>query len=383
MKTYTQFNWVFLGSALSVILTVCSVNIVIDPYGILGISTISGLNKVKPIKSQNVRLFKAVDVSRIKPEMFFLGSSRTDYGMNPSHPALKNYQSVYNLAIPGANMYEVRRYFEHAIANHPNFKKAVINIDFFMFNDFKEDTPDFKESRLEKTRLTLSDAFNSIFSIDGLIASARTVKTNFENPTAVGPYYPNGQRDAEDTIEKVYQNRPFKEIFQITLKNNGFIRRANNQEKVYEISESYLKELQIIVDLCKKKGVDCQIFISPSHATHRESIRVSGVWPIFEQWHREIVKIAPVWSFSGYNSITTEPIRENMKNYIDPSHYRSEVGDLVLNRILKYNEDKVPDDFGVLLTPENIESYLEKVRSDREAWAKKHPDEVKLVEDLK
>jgi hypothetical protein len=383
MKSYTEFNLLFSLSALSVILTVCSVNIVVDPYGIFRFTIITGLNKFKPIQSQNVRLFKAVDVTRVKPKMVFLGSSRTDYGMNPSHPALENYQPVYNLAILGANIYEVRRYFEHALANNPDLKKAIINIDFFMFNDLKEDTPDFKESRLEKTGLTISDAFNSIFSIDALIASARTVKANVENPQAMGPYYLNGQRDAEDTIENIYGNQPNREIFRKTLKSNGFIDRANKGEKVYEISQSYLKELQIIVDLCKKKGVDCQIFISPSHATHRESIRVSGVWPLFEQWHREVVKIAPIWSFSGYNSITTEPISDNMKNYIDPSHYRSEVGDLVLNRILKYDEDKVPDDFGVLLTPENIESHLQQVRSDREAWAKKHPDEVKLVEDLK
>ncbi|MDY6802766.1 MAG: hypothetical protein SXA11_03035 [Cyanobacteriota bacterium] len=358
-------------------------NIAIDPYGILGIPAISRLNKVKPIKSQNVRLFKAVDVSRVKPEMVFLGSSRTDYGMNPSHPALQNYQPVYNLAILGANMYEVRRYFEHAIANQSNLKKAIINIDFFMFNDLKKETPDFKESRLEKTGLTVSDAFNSIFSIDGLIASARTVKTNIENPTAVGPYYPNGQRDAEDTIENIYGNQPTRDIFRKTLKSNGFIDRANRGEKVYEISQSYLKELQIIVDLCKKKGIDCQIFISPSHATHRESILVSGVWQLFEEWQREIVKITPVWSFSGYNSITTEPISDSMKNYIDPSHYRSEVGDLVINRLFGANEDRVPDDFGVLLTPENIEDRIKQVRSDREIWAKKHPDEVKLVEDLR
>lgn len=222
-----------------------------------------------------------------------------------------------------------------------------------------------------------------ISSIDGFIASVRTVKANIENPQAVVPYYANGQRDAEETRENVYKNLPFKEIFQKTLKSNGFMRRSNQGEKVYGISKSYLKELEIIVNLCKKRGIDCQIFISPSHATHRESLRVSGVWSLFEEWHREVVKIAPVWSFSGYNSITTEPISENLKNYIDPSHYRSEVGDLVLNRILEYNDEKVPDDFGVLLTPENIESHIEQVRSDREAWAKKHPDEVKLVEDLK
>ncbi len=203
MKNYTQFNLVSLGSALLVILTTCLVNVVIDPYGILRFPTITGLNKFKPIQSQNLRLFKAVDVTRVKPKMVFLGSSRTDYGMNPSHSSLQNYQPVYNLALHGANMYEVRRYFEHALANEPDLKKAIINIDFFMFNDLKEDTPDFKESRLEKTGLTISDAFNYIFSIDGFIASVRTVKANIENPQAVVPYYANGQRDAEETRENI------------------------------------------------------------------------------------------------------------------------------------------------------------------------------------
>ena len=255
--------------------------------------------------------------------------------------------------------------------------------NFFMFNSLNEDKPDFQEHRLEKTRLTLSDAFNSVFSIDGFISSAKTLQKNLENPIAVAPYYANGQRDAEETIESVYENRPVKEIFQITLKSNGFIRRANQGEQVYEISKSYLQELEIIVNLCKKEGIDCQIFISPSHATHRESILVSGVWTLFEEWHREIVKIAPVWSFSGYNSITTEPISDNMKNYIDPSHYRSEVGDLIINRLQKHQQEKVPNDFGILLTSDNVEFHLKKVRADREAWAVKNPEEVNLVKALR
>jgi hypothetical protein len=48
-----------------------------------------------------------------------------------------------------------------------------------------------------------------------------------------------------------------------------------------------------------------------------------------------------------------------------------------------YHEETVPSDFGVLITPNNIESHLAKIRSDREVWAKNHPDEVKLVEDIK
>lgn len=71
-----------------------------------------------------------------------------------------------------------------------------------------------------------------------------------------------------------------------------------------------------------------------------------------------------------------------MENYADSSHYAKPVGDLVLNRILGYQENKVPADFGILITPENIESHLAKIRADREEWVKNNPNELKLVQDL-
>ena len=98
---------------------------------------------------------------------------------------------------------------------------------------------------------------------------------------------------------------------------------------------------------------------------------------------RELVKIIAVWDFSGYNSINTEPINNDMKNYIDASHYRKEVGDLVLNRLLDYQTEKIPKDFGVMITSENIEFHLAKILAEREVWAKNNPDEVILVEDIK
>lgn len=134
---------------------------------------------------------------------------------------------------------------------------------------------------------------------------------------------------------------------------------------------------------CKQHDITLKVFISPSHATQWEAIRATGHWHTFEQWKREVAKITPVWDFSGYNSITTEPISNTMKNYGDNSHYTKEVGDLVLNRILSFKEETVSSDFGVLLTPETIESHLKQIRYDREVWARKHPDEVKLVEDIK
>ncbi|NET72339.1 MAG: hypothetical protein F6K62_15805, partial [Sphaerospermopsis sp. SIO1G2] len=102
----------------------------------------------------------------------------------------------------------------------------------------------------------------------------------------------------------------------------------------------------------------------------------------FENWKKKLVELTPVWDFSGYNSITTEKLQDVMENYADSSHYTKPVGDLVLNRILGYQADQVPTDFGVLLTPENIESHLAKIRADREKWVKNNQDELQLVQKL-
>ncbi len=151
----------------------------------------------------------------------------------------------------------------------------------------------------------------------------------------------------------------------------------------YQLSTEFLNDLKDIVETCQKINIDLKIFISPSHASQWESIRTVGLWSAFEDWKREIVKITPVWNFYGSNTITTEPITNNMKNYWDSSHYRKEVGDLVINRLFDYQNEIVPKDFGVLITESNIESHLQKIRDQQEFWGNNNPDVVQLVEKLK
>jgi hypothetical protein len=53
------------------------------------------------------------------------------------------------------------------------------------------------------------------------------------------------------------------------------------------------------------------------------------------------------------NSITT-----NNYYYHETSHYRLEVGALILARIFNDSSVKVPDNFGVLVTKGNIDQHL-------------------------
>ena len=136
------------------------------------------------------------------------------------------------------------------------------------------------------------------------------------------------------------------------------------------------------MDLSQKNRIKLILFISPCHGTHWEAMKRKDKWSNFEEWKRKIVEISDVFDFSGYNSITTEAIHNNMKNYTENSHYTPQVGNLILNRILSYKEEEVPEDFGILINQENIESNLEKIRQDREFWAKNNPDEVKFIKEI-
>lgn len=109
---------------------------------------------------------------------------------------------------------------------------------------------------------------------------------------------------------------------------------------------------------------------------------IDNYWATYENWLHEIVGIRPVWDFSGCNSITTEPVSEEMDYFEDPSHYTYKTGDLVLNRMFNYHADRVPEEFGVYLTPDNIDGHLRNVRAQCQKWAEGNPDIIRWLKDL-
>ncbi|WP_017305707.1 hypothetical protein [Spirulina subsalsa] len=359
---------------------IAGLNAGIDPYEALGTRQIRGINNIKPEKNTQVRLFKTLAINRLQVQSVFLGSSRTEFGLDSNHPALSHLQPGYNLAISGGNMYEVRRYFDHVIATQPEVEKIVLGLDFFMFNQFQQVTPDFNEYRLEVRHIILKDLFDVLFSKSALLASFRTLRSSQREPDAIGFFYPDGRINPDFYIAKTYHNQPKKARFAKVLAD--FMTREDLYGN-YQLSRDYLEDLKAIITTSQAQGIDLTLFISPSHAMQWEAIRVSGLWPEFEQWKRELVNLAPIWDFSGYNSITTEPLTDSMVHYIESSHYRKEVGDLILNRILNYNLEQVPPDFGMLLTPNNLKDHLAQIRQDRAVWVKNNPEWVKFVEGLK
>lgn len=361
LKQYKSYQIVFFASCFFLLLIVGFSNIIVDPYGFFNSPKISFLNKNKPELEKNLMLAKATEAKFINAKTIILGSSRVMSGLDISHPILGDKEVVYNLGLPGTNLYQVLKYFKYTLTYQNHVEKVILGLDFFMFNDNLQNLDTFNEARLNGD-FSIEDLMDNSLSISTLKASISTILANIKHQ--------------KSSISQESTTKKFRRWLTNFLSFEGFY-------KTYDLSEDRLENFQAIIDLCQKNNLDLEVFISPIHATQYEAITISGIWSTFEQWKREIVKITPVWDFATYNSITTEAISDNMISYIDSSHYSQHTGNLILNRILSYKLETVPQDFGVLVTPENIESHLEEISENRELWQKEHPEESQLVYQLK
>ncbi|WP_431065184.1 hypothetical protein [Methylotuvimicrobium sp.] len=385
-----SFTIIFLLTLTAVI------NALVDPFELFGSPKIEGFNRLKPEYHKHVRMIKAHQVRLRKPEVLIIGSSRAELGLDPDHPALMKADSVsYNLALSSANIYEILRYIQHAHAVNP-LKQVVIGLDFFMFNINKLNEPDFDETRIApNNRGWHKDIVNSFLSIDGLSASVSTLTK--QNATPVSHYMPNGFKDDSHHWNAIQKKGGHRKA---TINNESYTLKAldgfvfftthNNNRK----SPTYEHFKQILV-FCKTNHIDLRLFISPEHARKLILMHTIGLWGVYEDWKLTMTQLIEsntpsysLWDFSGFNQITTEtfPVlgdkKTEMRWYWESSHYKKETGDIILSKLLNKDEtvkNKYPN-FGILLSPQTIESKFELDREQLEAYIERNP---KIIEEIK
>lgn len=363
-----------------IIFFICTFNIVIDPFGVWKLWNHKSVNMFKPQQEIHERLYKAVEITHLKPTVIFIGTSRTHYGLDPSYylQTCKVKGSIYNAAVSNANMNEMLWYFKHTLKNQPNLKQVIVGIDLSSFNRNLHNRPDFPSGQMEKNHMTFQSFLEISASFDALEASILTVKNNLVTPT-FNTYEANNGKPSEfyfqSSYGKIFDLKGFNSINKINI---------NNKESyaMYELSQERFNDFRELVNICREKNIDLKVFISPSHATEMEAVRTSGNWQNFENMKRILCAITPIWDFSGYNSITTETISSNRQYYWDSSHYQKKVGNMIIDKI-NGMMDAAPLDFGVIIQPDNIENQLSYIRQSREIWAKNNPDLIEYVQSLK
>ncbi len=340
MKTYRRWFYISVGVVLVMTGTVGLGNYVMDPYGLF--RTDFSKQFVEPNKNFIKTRYVAENPGRF--DCFVFGSSRVN-GIDVRH--IKNahcYNMHYSGGLP-RNHLDILRYW---LAKGVKPKIVLIGLDDISFEiDPVEQLsqpqrhpypPVLHQSLFLYHLKYLFSMFDKKIRnpvINGFMGKEKPVPYDHYNTGLVTN--PEVDRDIEQDPTK-HQNDPkFSEPFS----SQG------------EHMNGALEDLRNTVELAKAHGIRLIIFINPIH-------RTTYLYADPEQFFRfekKLSQITDFWDFSGLNSVTT-----NNYYYYETSHYRPIVGDMIIARIFGEKDTAVPADFGVLVTPENIEQHLEALR---------------------
>ncbi len=398
MTTFSCYLKKITAFILILMIAIVIFNLTIDPFKLFHLL---GDNKAenKPEFYKHLRMAKAHNIRVFKPDGIVLGTSRAEFGIDPEHPGWKA-KKRYNLALSSANIYEVYRYLQHAQAVKP-LKEVVIGLDFFMFNANKTVEIDFSESRLQSPSSFLStgwyrDLFQSLLTQDALTASWETLRADPEKPAI--RYNKNGFRDDSNNWHRIIEAKGHRNA---SIKSERYTLLSLDGYPFFTLTQPSDKKspLQVFEELllfCIDNNINLKLFISPTHARTLKIIHLIGFWDEFETWKRQLVSstanispTTPLWDFSGFNSITTEPfpelynIQTQMKWYWESSHYKKEVGNIILDKLFSIPvKESAPEHFGVQLLPQNIDEHLVTINQERSYYEKMFPNEVNELKAL-
>ena len=384
-------------AALAFITLIPGFNALVDPYGIWHDLRLTGFNALKPAQATHQRIAEMGAWARNPTPNLILGTSRADIGLDPGHPGFAG--ATFNFAISSQPTEEARRLLLWA-SDRTTLRQVVLATDFFTANVLLKPPPDFVESNF-----TDPGSWRLALSLDTLDASLKTVLGQSSH----------GMHERGDAWD-AHGFRLWDEIQ--NHKEGGHRKRCVTSEKNYR--ETYLpsaagrryafsgngksaeRDYRELFARAHQRQIDLHVLISPSHARQWTVVDALGLWPVWEEWKRLLVRINaeearragkpafPLWDFSGYNSLTTEPVpplgdsQTQMRWYWESSHYKKELGDLVLDRIFSHSEPgrSIPADFGVRLTPDSLEPHLAQIRADRQRWRAAFPEDVAEIEAL-
>lgn len=379
-------------------------NWIVNPYDIYNSVQFEQV-KNKPLVATHLRLAKAMAVGWNKPQYLIMGSSTAETGLNPEHPAWANNQ-VYNLGLGGANIYEVMRYLQHAQAVRP-VKKVVLVINFFMFNAYLKNRVDFDESLLKvnadgiKNSLVVNNVFSTILSYDAIKASIETIK----NQDKQNAYKSNGQLILDYRTQLITQLKGYKNNFEHVESYNKqtFLPAPVNQYDFVNAKNKVntLNYFRQIIRICEQNNTELTIILAPEHARLLETYKLLGLYDKYEQWQIEVARLIQqhnlkspsrsyiLWAFNKVNTITTEQLPDTndpaskMHWFWDPFHFKSDLGDLVLSRVLDPLFKTNIINFSSRLSDKkiNLRKELKRNKQDLEQWELVNKTQVKELSD--
>ena len=418
-ENLSRYIFIMVSAACLLLVTAGVFNAAVDPYGMFRLYEREGFNVSKPAIHQRVRLMKAYEVRRLKPQSLVLGTSRVHLGISPRHEGWASlYEHRYNLAFDGATTKEMYAYLRHAHAAG-RLEHVMLGLDTYHLSAVAGSArPDFDpgllmdESHGLNVLRSLAADFKLLTSISTFKESLATLRAQDDSePVWLAP---DGQRLGEVFFRRPFENFMtcgprcyfdeidklevrFKLEWKIPVPPGPRVQSGPPKEPDPVTSLGYIQK---IIDYCRTYNIGLSVFLTPAHAHQLELDAATGNWWSIENGKRKIVDILagdaekhsgkkpiPLYDFSGYSDITTEKLpplgsKNEMKYYWDSSHFKENVGNMVLDRLLgtETENHEIPGDFGVRLSPDNIEAVITQLNENQEKYRQNNGQEIKTLQ---
>jgi hypothetical protein len=270
---FKKFVLVFFLTFSIPALAIACFNWIIDPFDYFLSPTVKYMNEVKIELEKQQRLHQSLEITRQKPEVVLLGSSRVMAGMNPEDVYSLAGKSVYNAGFAGASIEEVYHYFEHALHHQPQLKRVILGIDLFAFGKNKRPQKDFSVSKLSSGTFEAKNFLSILWSKTTLKSSYETLKANYFNQPK--PFFLSTGMSNPVLVESPQNEFLAKgdlEFIKIIYKNMDFYYG-------FQLGQDKIDWFKRLVSRCQEKGIALNVFFCPSKAVYWESLYRKGLWP--------------------------------------------------------------------------------------------------------
>ncbi len=311
-------------------------NIVIDPYKVFGIFDFNRKNfevNSRYLKTEYLRKHHDYDA-------FIFGTSRAQAYAVDTLEKLTG-QKTYNFCVPGENMNGILQKIRWLVADGHGIKRAVICLDYdFMFT--AEDIEPFDLLRQEHPLVSGEPGF-------GFYARYLMFQPTVIRKTVIANLSNNQVRyrfDRETGRDIFFERSDKIHVKKQLIADNVALPKMNTYARPQQMAAFHAT-----VNLLKEKGIESLYIVNPCH----HLLLMSYDMQDYKDWLAGLAAAgAPVWDFSGFNSITMDD-----GNYSDISHFNSQIGDVVLQCALGNGRNDGP---GVVLLQETLHERLESIQ---------------------
>ena len=385
-KNYLKYLGIFF---VFYIIVAPTLNIMIDPKGYFFLFNQKSLNSFKPFSNGN-RVQKSLLLKNGNFDALIAGTSRAEMGIDPKHPKLNKYKT-FNVGLIASNIFETHKVLQFA-QKHQDIKLLIWGIDLFSFNANVDTQQDYNLSLFADEDNIYRIYLGYLLSFKTLKTSFKTFKLNFSRNTVMSYIRADGFR-ATSAKHKV----PVRHIFRRTIRSDFIDNDSTYSGFSYDDLRLFL--MRETLDRYSKKETQIVLFISPVHAWQLELIDQLGLFDHYERMKRDLVKMVvlfnaehksatqiKLWDFGTYHPVSTEKIppeddSETQLNWFwESSHYKKELGDRILSLILEEPaKTRTTPEFGVLLSPENIDREIAELERQKLKYQMENPGEVQEI----